>query len=127
MSETKPLNAPCAVVVKDKRKQTAASRATQFKPGNKLGGRKHGSRDKLNTQFWDDIHADWAANGAVALAEAREKDPVAYCRIVAMILPKDVKIEHTGNMFVKVWQALSDDIIPQTVIDAGAEDITEDE
>jgi hypothetical protein len=42
-----------------------------------------------------DLEADWEEHGKAALQQAREKDPVAYVRVVAGLLPRDVKITHT--------------------------------
>jgi hypothetical protein len=60
-------------------------------------GRPKGSRNKLGEAFVADILADWQVNGAGVIAAVREADPVAYLKVVASVIPKqvDVKAEHS--------------------------------
>lgn len=53
-------------------------------------GRPKGSRHKLEEAFLADLSADWNDHGPEAIAEAREKDPVGYVKVVASLLPKKV-------------------------------------
>jgi len=66
------------------------SNVTQFKPGNP--GRPPGSRNKLSEDFFKALYNDFQAHGAATIAEARERDPVAYVRMIAGLLPKDIKL-----------------------------------
>lgn len=68
----------------------------QFKPGNP--GRPKGSRNKLGEAFVEALHADFDAHGAQVIADVREKDPAAYVRVVASLLPKEFKIETTSDL-----------------------------
>lgn len=63
---------------------------SQFKPGQ--GGRPKGSRNKLGENFLKALSADFEAHGEEAIAETREKDPAAYVRVVAGLLPKEMLI-----------------------------------
>ena len=63
---------------------------TQFKLGNP--GRPKGSRNKLSEDFLKALHDDFQTHGAATIAEARERDPVAYVRMIAGLLPKDIKL-----------------------------------
>ena len=67
---------------------------TQFKPGvsGNPAGRQVGSRNKLTTDFVTALSRDFAAHGVRAIATAREDDPVAYLRLVASLLPKEVHL-----------------------------------
>lgn len=62
-------------------------------------GRPKGSRNKLGEAFVADILADWQVNGAGVIAAVREADPVAYLKVVASVIPKqvDVKAEHSTH------------------------------
>lgn len=67
---------------------------TRFKPGvsGNPAGRPKGSRNALAESFLSDLAADWQDNGAEAIAAARADDPVAYVRVVAGLLPKELKV-----------------------------------
>ena len=56
-------------------------------------GRLAGTRDKLTRSVLETILADWREFGAGALERVREEDPSTYVRVIASLLPKDVKIE----------------------------------
>ena len=66
------------------------SNETQFKPGNP--GRPPGSRNKLSEDFLKALYNDFQAHGAATIAEARERDPVAYVKLIASLSPKDIKL-----------------------------------
>ena len=64
-----------------------------FEKGNLGGpGRPVGSRNKLSTEFLDTLYEDFKAHGKATIEAARESDPVAYCRLVVSLLPRDVRI-----------------------------------
>ena len=63
----------------------------RFLKGHKaLGGRPVGSRNKLATSFLDDLQRQWQRSGKRVLERTAEDDPVAFAKIVASILPKEV-------------------------------------
>ena len=43
-------------------------------------------------QFVGELAADFAAHGAAVIAELRDRDPNAYLRICAAVLPKEVRV-----------------------------------
>ena len=61
-----------------------------FKPGQSgnLKGRPRGSRHRLSERDLADLTADFEDHGAAAIRRAREKDPAAYVRLIASLLPK---------------------------------------
>ena len=65
-----------------------------FQPGH--SGRPKGTRNKLTSKFLEDLLADWQENGAAAIRICRIEDPVAYCKLVAGTLPRDLHIETTA-------------------------------
>ncbi len=66
------------------------SKDTQFKVGGPGGpGRKLGSRNKLTTQFVDDLANEWDQRGCQALQDLSSKDLVTAC---VSILPRDLLV-----------------------------------
>jgi hypothetical protein len=63
-----------------------------FVKGHKLvgNGRPLGSRNKLATAFLGDLQKQWLKSGKRALERTAEDDPVAFTKIVASILPREV-------------------------------------
>src|SRR5262245_2260977 len=72
----------------------------RFLTGGKPGpGRPIGSRNKLAERFLADICVDWAKYGAAVISKVRNKNPTAYFRVVASILPRDVPTPIQKNEF----------------------------
>ena len=72
--------------------------ATRFQPGNKLGGRTKGARSKLGEAFVEALHDDFQEHGVAAIETMRASDPGAYVRVIASLLPKEVKIETSSDL-----------------------------
>lgn len=67
-----------------------------FQPGNP--GRPKGSRNKLAEAFIADLVADWEQHGSEAIVQVREERPHEYLKVVASILPKEIKIDRNDDM-----------------------------
>lgn len=66
----------------------------RFLPGNSgFGGRPKGSRNKLGEAFTDALYADFQEHGISAIQTMRQDDPSGYCRVIAGLLPKELKVE----------------------------------
>ncbi len=64
-----------------------------FEKGHSGGpGRPKGSRNRLSETFLSAIWDDFQQHGAAAITEARERDAVAYVRMIAGLLPKDIEL-----------------------------------
>ena len=59
-------------------------------------GRPKGSRNKLSEEFIADLHESWKTLGKAALVAAAWTDPVAYVRVVASLVPKDIEATVTN-------------------------------
>jgi hypothetical protein len=72
-----------------------------FMPGQSgnPAGRPKGSRQKLQTDFLKVLADDFAKNGRSAVEEMRTKDPAAYVKAIASLMPKQLEIERPlGDM-----------------------------
>lgn len=56
------------------------------------GGRSK-ARQELGDAFVRVLKADWEEHGAATVHEMRQKDPVAYVKVVAAMLPEQVELE----------------------------------
>ena len=48
---------------------------------------------KLGEDFLADLCEDFARHGAAAIERVRQEDPATYLRVVASLVPKEVKVE----------------------------------
>lgn len=74
---------------------TKQTKPWHFKPGESGNpdGRPKGSRNKLGEAFIQDLYAKWQEKGEIALTEMIEKEPGAFVRVVAGILPKELIVK----------------------------------
>ncbi len=80
---------------------------TQFKKGE--GGRMKGARNKFSQAFIKDVAKSWAEHGVQTLETLREKRPDAYVKTAAALIPKDLDINHSGNINISVVDYQDDD------------------
>jgi hypothetical protein len=57
-------------------------------------GRPRGSRNRLRGAFLADLAADFEAHGADVIRIVRIEEPSTYLKIVASLLPREMKIEN---------------------------------
>jgi hypothetical protein len=66
----------------------------RFLTGNIGGpGRGRGSRNKLGEEFIQALYADFNEHGEGAIKKVREDRPHEYLKVVAGLLPKELRIE----------------------------------
>lgn len=61
-------------------------------------GRPKGARNKLGEAFLEALHEDFEANGAEAIVKCRSEKPDAYLKVIASILPKELKISNESDL-----------------------------
>jgi Family of unknown function (DUF5681) len=64
-----------------------------FKPGQSGNprGRPKGARNRLSEEFLAELYNAFVANGRAAIERVVEEDPAAFLRIIASLIPKEVK------------------------------------
>lgn len=87
------------------------------------GGRNK-AREELGAAFLRVLRSDFEEHGATAVIEARQKDPVAYVRVCAALLPAQVEHE-VGEGLAALLSGISDrestgEVIPVEEAGTGA-------
>ena len=80
---------------------------TQFKKGNK--GRKKGSKNKISRVALNAIYRDLQDNAGDSIKLLRDTDLSTYWRVIAGLIPKDLDINHSGNINISVIDYQDDD------------------
>ncbi len=73
---------------------------TQFKKGH--SGRPKGAKNKLAKAYLKDLHEVYLDGGKEALKQVKEERPEGFLSLVARLLPKDLDINHSGNISITV-------------------------
>lgn len=61
-------------------------------------GRPKGSRNKLGEAFLEALHSDFEQHGVGAIEACRKEKPDAYLKVLASILPKELKISNESDL-----------------------------
>ena len=80
---------------------------TQFKKGH--SGRPKGARNKVTKLYLDAVAESFAKNGPEVLEIIKEKRPDVYMKLVAALVPKDLDVNHSGDLNVYVVAYQDDD------------------
>lgn len=66
---------------------------TQFKAGmsGNPGGKPVGARNRITTKFLHALAEDFEEHGKKAIQATRDKDPAAYMKVCAGLLPKQIE------------------------------------
>src|SRR5262245_28295029 len=59
-------------------------------------GRAHGSRNKLSEEVICALLRDFRQHGQKAVARVRQTQPAAYLKILALLVPREHKVQHTN-------------------------------
>jgi hypothetical protein len=90
----------------------------QFQPGNRLGGRKTGSRNRLSEIALAALGEHFAEFGKEAIDRVYREEPATYLKIVASLCPRELRVERSSP-----FSELTDDeleMMEQTLASARA-------
>src|SRR5262245_15833515 len=84
----------------------------RFAPGHSgnPGGSPEATRRAFNKRFLLDLAEDWQQHGREVFKRVRRESPAAYLKVCAMLVPREMKVEHSGGV-----KAMSDEEIEQTI------------
>ena len=84
----------------------------QFAKGvsGNLGGNAQRSRHIFNKAFLEALAADFRKGGPEAIAKVRQQQPAAYMKICALLVPREMKVEHSAAV-----KAMSDEQLEQGI------------
>src|SRR5262245_41272603 len=72
----------------------------KFAPGSSgnPGGSLEATRRSFNKDFLLALAADFKKHGAAAIEKVRKQQPAAYMKICALLVPREMQIEHTNRI-----------------------------
>jgi hypothetical protein len=72
----------------------------RFAPGvsGNPGGSPEATRRAFNKRFLLDLAEDWQQHGREVFKRVRRESPASYLKVCAMLVPKELKFEHTGGV-----------------------------
>ena len=63
-----------------------------------VGGSPEATRRAFNKRFLLDLAEDWQQHGREVFKRVRRESPAAYLKVCAMLVPREVKVEHLGGV-----------------------------
>ena len=64
----------------------------------------------MNGEFVAALLRDFRHGGPAAIAKVRKNQPAAYCKLLTLLCPRDVKVEHSGGV-----KAMTDEQIERSI------------
>jgi hypothetical protein len=71
-----------------------------FAPGysRNPGGSPEATRRAFNRRFLLDLAEDWQQHGREVFKRVRRESPAAYLKVCAMLVPRELQVEHSGGV-----------------------------
>src|SRR5499427_9774504 len=73
-------------------------------------GNRHRTRHLLNQEFMQALLLNFRHQGKKAIEKVARNQPAAYLKILPLLVPREMKVEHTGGV-----KAMSDEEIEQAI------------
>jgi hypothetical protein len=72
----------------------------RFAPGysGNPGGSPEATRRAFNKRFLLDLAGDWQQHGREVLERVRRESPASYLKVCAMLVPKEMRVEHSQSL-----------------------------
>jgi hypothetical protein len=72
----------------------------RFAPGYSgcPGGSPESTRRAFNKRFLLDLAEDWQQHGREVFKRVRRESPASYLKVCAMLVPREMKVEHSGGI-----------------------------
>jgi len=102
----------------------------KFAPGwsGNPGGSLEATRRSFNKDFLLALAADFKKHGAAAIEKVRKTQPAAYMKICALLVPREMQIEHSGTIKQMSDEQIEEAIAAiQAMLDARAAKVIEGE
>ena len=61
-------------------------------------GNRHRTRHLLNQEFMQALLLNFRHQGKKAIEKVARDQPAAYLKILALLVPREMKVEHTGGV-----------------------------
>jgi hypothetical protein len=74
-------------------------------------GNRHRTRHLLNQEFMQALLLNFRHQGKKAIEKVARDQPAAYLKILALLVPRELKLEHSGD----VIKAMTDEQIEQAI------------
>jgi hypothetical protein len=65
------------------------------------GGSPEATRRAFNKRFLLDLAEDWQQHGRDVFKRVRRESPASYLKVCAMLVPKEMKVEHSAAAYIK--------------------------
>jgi hypothetical protein len=62
------------------------------------GGSPEATRRAFNKRFLTDLARDWEQHGPEVFKRVRRESPASYLKVCAMLVPKEMKVEHSRGV-----------------------------
>jgi hypothetical protein len=84
----------------------------RFAPGfsGNPGGSPEATRRAFNKRFLTDLARDWEQHGPEVFKRVRRESPASYLKVCAMLVPREMKLEHSGGV-----KAMTDEEIERSI------------
>jgi hypothetical protein len=99
--------APPSSVMKSRR--FTAQYLPCFRPKG-YGGSPEATRRAFDKRFLLDLAEDWQQHGREVLKRVRRESPAAYLKVCAMLVPREMKLEHSGGV-----KAMTDEQLERSI------------